>query len=133
MKEEPRGFITWKVEFGGESHRSVNRRAEESDSGFDGETERIEGIIGTVREVEGRAGSEESAEGEGEIIGFCKFNGGAERKAEEIQRDFGSEIRVLIFAEDDGSFHSKCDEFFFEIENEMDLPSIEFMHRSMHL
>lgn len=121
VKEEPRGFITWKVEFGGEIHRRVNGGAVESDSGLDGESERGERIIGTVREVESRAGSEERGEGEGEIIRFSKLNGGTEGETKEIERDFGSESRVsLIFTEDDGSFHSNVMNNF---ELEMDPPS----------
>lgn len=133
VKEEARRLVTWKVEFRSESHRRVNRGAEESDSGLDGEREGIERMIGTVREVEGRAGSEESGEAEAEIFGFCKFNGGTKGEAEEIKRDFGSENRVLIFTENNGSFHSDVMKFFeIGIENQtigMESSSFDSIHK----
>ena len=83
LEVEHEGWVTFteEVELGAHEHGGGDRRAEGSGSGFDDEGERAVGVVGAVRELEGRAGFEERGEVEAELFGFSGDDSGLEREA----------------------------------------------------
>lgn len=105
VKEEAGGSAD-EVELGGHDHGTGIGGSVRSGTGLEDEGERGAGVVGLVGDFERRTGVEEGGELQSEFLGVAGGYSGLERKTKDVERDFGSDERLLLVAEFERGLHS---------------------------
>ena len=105
VEKKARVSTTQHIEFGRHHHGTRIRRSERSRPGFHNETERIPRIVGPVSEFQRGTGIEERGETQSEFLRLSSNDSRLKRQTQNIDRNFGSEQRLLIFSKLKRSLH----------------------------